>query len=125
VVDALDIVSGQRIWDAVLPFTQEDDIWPGIKSGNPFQFLGNTMNLAFIQVPGVLIAIDGVSGNVAFQWPIPLNTTLTSITGWDTTLGLMLQGQPIVSPYFPTVLRPTLLGAISMEGNLLWMQVRD
>lgn len=34
----------------------------------------------------------------------------------------MLQGQPIVSPYFPTVLRPTLLGALSSEGKLLWMQ---
>ena len=80
------------------------------------------MNMAFIRVPGVLVAIDGISGEVAFQWPIPYNTTLTAVAGWDNTLGLMLQGQPIVSPYFPTVLRPTLLGALAADGTLLWMQ---
>lgn len=121
-VDALDIVSGARIWDAVLPYTNEEDIWPGVESSNPFQYLGNAMNMAFIRVPGVLVAIDGVSGNVVFQWPIPYNTSLTSVSGWDDRLGLMLQGQPIVSPYFPTVLRPTLLGALSTDGSLLWMQ---
>ena len=87
-VDALDIVSGVRIWDAVLPYTNEQDIWPGIESSNPFQYLGNTMNLAFVRVPGVLIAIDGVSGKVAWQWPIPYNTTLTEVAGWDNGLGL-------------------------------------
>ena len=122
-VDALDIVSGARIWDAVLPYSREVDIWPGVESSNPFQLSGQTMmNMAFIRVPGVLVAIDGVSGNVAFQWPIPYNTTLTGISGWDNTLGLILKGQPIVSPYFPTVLRPTLLGALSADGSLLWMQ---
>lgn len=150
-VDALDIVSGARIWDAVLPYTKEQEIWPGIESSNPFQYLGNTMKLAFIRVPGVLIAIDGVSGQVAWQWPIPFNTTLSGVTGWDDGIGLyvyatchdalflslahttetnkkqrndsILQGQPIVSPYFPTVLRPTLLAGLSAaEGQLLWMQ---
>lgn len=87
-VDALDIVSGARIWDAVLPYTNEQDIWPGIESSNPFQYLGNTMKLAFIRVPGVLIAIDGVSGQVAWQWPIPFNTTLSGVTGWDDGIGL-------------------------------------
>jgi hypothetical protein len=122
-VDALDIVSGQRIWDAILPFTKEEEVWPGVSNGNPFQFLDNTMNLAFLRVPGVLIAIDGESGKVAWQWPIPVDTNLVEISGWDGTLGMVLQGQPVVSPYFPTVLRPTLLGTLNAtDGSLLWLQ---
>lgn len=111
------------MWDAVLPFTGEDDIGNGVTTGNPAQFLENSLNLALVQVPGVLIAIDGVTGKPKWQWPIPTNNKLAVVSGWDRFLGLMLQGEPIVSPYFPAVIRPTVLASIDAEnGGLLWIQ---
>lgn len=111
------------MWDAVLPFSGEEDIGNGVTTGNTAQMLENTQNLALIQVPGVLIALDGVTGQPKWQWPIPAKNTLTSISGWDSHLGLMLQGEPVVSPYFPTVTRPTVLASIDAEtGTLSWLQ---
>ena len=115
--------TGRRAWDAVLPFRGEGDIGNGVTTGNPAQMLSNTQNLALIQVPGVLIALDGLTGQPKWQWPIPAKNTLSYISGWDNHVGLLLQGEPIVSPYFPTVTRPTVLASLDAEdGSLLWLQ---
>lgn len=115
--------AGRRAWDAVLPFSGEEDIGGGVTTGNPAQMLENTQNLALIQVPGVLIALDGVTGEPKWQWPIPAKNTLKSVSGWGGNLGLMLQGEPIVSPYFPAVIRPTVLASLDAEtGTLSWLE---
>jgi len=45
------------------------------------------------------------------------------VSGWNGYLGLVLQGEPIASPYFPAIIRPTVLAALdSNNGNLLWLQ---
>ena len=76
-----------------------------------------------LTVPGVLITLDGENGTPGWQWPIPVNNTLMDVSGWDTKLGLLLQGEPVVSPYFPTITRPTILAAIdATDGHLLWIQ---
>jgi outer membrane protein assembly factor BamB len=114
---------GTRIWDAVLPFTEEGDIGQGLLSANPSQLLENSINLVFIISPGVLIALDGVTGEPSWQWPIPSKNSLISVSGWNDFVGLMLQGEPIVSPYFPAIIRPTVLAALDANnGNLLWLQ---
>jgi outer membrane protein assembly factor BamB len=115
--------TGRRVWDAVLPFTEESQVWPGVFSGNPYQFLENTMNLAFVQVPGVLIAIDGLTGDAKWQWPIPADHSLQGVSGWDDGLGIIMQGQPVTSPYFPAVIRPTVLASLNAsDGSVFWLQ---
>lgn len=107
----------------MLPFTNEEDIGDGVTTGNPAQMLENTQNLALIQVPGILIALDGITGKAKWQWPIPPNNNLAVVNGWDNFLGLMLQGEPISSPYFPAVIRPTVLASLDAEnGTLIWLQ---
>lgn len=115
--------AGEKEWDALLPFSDPSQVGEGVFSSNPAQFIDNNLNLVLFTASGILITLDGATGVPKWQWPIPPNISLTSVSGWDNSLGLLLKGQPIRSPYFPTVTRPTLMGCLdAVTGELRWLK---
>ena len=115
--------TGQAVWNARFPGNAADVSPSGVTTATSNQFLQNPLNLAFVEMSRVIVALNGESGQVAWQWTIPSNVTITSMSGWGDTVALLAQGQPYQSPYFPTPITPTVLIAVdAVSGATLWMQ---
>ena len=70
-----------------------------------------------------IVALDGDTGTVSWQWQIPPSVTITGISGWGDTIALLAQGEPVQSPYFPTPTTPTVLYAVdATSGGTRWVQ---
>ncbi|KAG7671537.1 hypothetical protein KSW81_003669 [Nannochloris sp. 'desiccata'] len=123
-VTALDIVSGQPVWNALFPGNAVDTYPSGVTTGTEFNhFKENPQNLAMIQMGPTIVALDGDTGAVSWQWQVPDNVTVTGMSSWGDTIALLAQGEPIQSPYFPTPTTPTVLYAIdAASGNTRWVQ---
>ncbi len=111
------------MWNALFPGNAEEAAPLGVTTATTARFDENPLNLAFIQMGSTLVALDGATGKVAWQWPVPSNVTLVSLSGWGDTLAVVAQGEPFQSPYFPTPTTPTVLMAINAtEGTTMWWQ---
>lgn len=113
--------TGTTVWNAILPYGGPNDIGYGVISGNPTQDPQNPLNIAMIQMPGVLLALDGTTGSQKWQWPIPFNSTISSLTSWGDTVGILLEGPAVQSPYFPIAISPTYILSLDSEtGQQRW-----
>lgn len=109
------------MWNAILPFSGPNDITAGVTTGHSFYDLRNTLNLALVQIPGVLLALDGTTGTQQWQWPIPAQSSIEIISGWNDTIAMLLQGAPVQSPYFPVAVSPTTVMALdAANGQPRW-----
>jgi outer membrane protein assembly factor BamB len=101
------------------------DIYPsGVITGSQYNnFKENPQNLALIQMGATIVALNGDTGQVSWQWQVPPNVTVTGLSGWGDIIALLAQGEAIQSPYFPTPTTPTVLYAIdAASGATRWVQ---
>jgi len=71
-----------------------------------------------LQIPGVLLALDGTTGSQKWQWPLPFQSTIQEISGWGDTVALLVKGAPVQSQYFPIAVAPTTIIGIDAETGL-------
>ncbi len=70
-----------------------------------------------------IVALDGNTGSVSWQWQVPPSVTITGLSGWGDTIAILAQGEAVQSPYFPTPTTPTVLYAIdAASGATRWVQ---
>jgi outer membrane protein assembly factor BamB len=54
-----------------------------------------------------MVALDGITGNLAWQWAVPSNVTIEHVSFWGDSVALLLHGTPVINPFngiptFPT-----------------------
>jgi len=122
--DTFEPCPGQPVWNALFPGNAVDTYPSGVTTGAQFNnFKENPQNLAMVQMGPTIVALNGDTGAVSWQWQVPSNVTVTGMSSWGDTIALLTQGEPIQSPYFPTPTTPTVLFAIdATTGGTRWMQ---
>ena len=75
-----------------------------------------------VQMGNTIVALEGVTGVPAWQWQVPSNVTVVSISGWGDTMALLTHGEPVMNPYYAFATTPTVLFAVDAKTGLTrWM----
>lgn len=109
------------MWHALFPSLTERDIKSSVVTTSTHP--DNELNLALLEVSGSLLALNGITGELAWQWRVPYNITVKQVSGWGDTVALLLNGQPIINPYTGIASSPTyLVGLDASSGELRWQK---
>lgn len=107
------------MWNAIFPSIRNDDILSSVLSSE--QHTKNEFNLALLEIAGSLVALDGLTGQLAWQWIVPSNLTIKQVSGWDDTVALLLNGEAVINPFNGVPSIPTVIAGLDARtGVLRW-----